>query len=130
MSYWQDQQPEDPRRKRTGPNEQIKFIRFSGFLSWMLIALSALLIDSATPRAFNIYVLDEKWGKSSEVYFIGEMMIAAGITCLVAFILISISVYIDSKYQNRDGDHFSYALLFGLIVNTAMLVFFGIYFFG
>lgn len=129
MAYWpEDEKPDISRGKRTGPVKQVKFVRFSGFLSWVLIILTGLLTDAASPSEFNIYVLDSKWGKSSDVFFRESYMIAAAIIAVATFLLILISLIIDSHYQNRKGDHFSYALLAGLIVDFGFLIYFLVYF--
>lgn len=129
MNYWKDnKQPKHPQNRRTGPDTTSKNIRFSSFLSWLLIALSALLFDAAKPSDFNIYVLDSKWGKSSATYFRESYIIAAAVICSVAFILILISLFIDVKRQKRKSDHISTALLIGLFVSFAGLIGYAVYF--
>ncbi len=129
MNYWQDgKKPDHPQNRRTGPDTMSKYIRFSSFLSWLLIGLSALLTDAAKPSEFNIYVLDSKWGKSSATYFNESYIIAAAVICAFTFLLILVSLFIDVRRQKRKSDHVSTSLIIGLFVSLAGLIGFAIYF--
>ena len=129
MNYWQDgKQPERRQNRRTGPDTMSKYVRFSSFLSWLLIALSALLTDAAKPSEFNIYVLDNKWGKSSATYFRENYIIAAAVICGFACLLILVSLFIDVRRQKRKTDRISMSLLIGLFVSFAGLIGFAVYF--
>lgn len=130
MSYWKDNDKHElaHENRRMGEDYASKYIRFGSFLSWLLIALSALLADAATPTEFNIYVLDDKWGKNSNVFF-RESYVYAGMFILgLAFLIILISLFIDTQHQKRKTDHISYSLLLGLFVSFAGLMAYLIYF--
>lgn len=129
MNYWQDgQSQKGHQNRRTGPDTKSKYVRFSSFLSWLLIALTALLTDAARPSEFNIYVLDEKWGKSSATYFRENYIIAAAVFCAFTFLLILVSLFIDVRRQKRKTDHISISLLIGLLVTFAGLIGYAVYF--
>jgi len=129
MSYWTDEpQKEHHDNRRTGPDDTTKYVRFSSFLAWLFIALSGILADAATPSQFNIYVLDEKWGKNSELVFRENYMTAAFAFCIFTFIFTLTSLVIDSRRQKRQSDHFSTSLLLALIVDFLALIAFMVYY--
>ena len=129
MGFWKDELPERRQgNRRTGPDDLTKYVRFSSFLAWLLLALTGILTDAATPSEFNIYVLDEKWDKVTGTYF-RESYITAGFTfCIITFVFILVSLFVDSRRQKRKNDHFSYALLLALIVDVFGLIAFMVYY--
>lgn len=129
MSYWKDEAiKKNKGNRRTGPDESAKYVRFSSFLSWLFLALTGILADAATPSQFNIYVLDEKWGKTSGNVFRESYLTASFVFCLFTFVFILTSLVIDSRRQKRQSDHFSYSLLIALIIDFFALVAFMIYY--
>ena len=129
MSYWTDEQvAKHNENRRTGPDDTTKYVRFSSFLAWLFLILTGILADAATPSQFNIYVLDEKWGKNSTTIFRESYMTASLVFCIFTFIFILTSLVIDSRRQKRKSDHFSYALLIALIIDFFGLIAFTIYY--
>ena len=129
MGYWTDEpSAKSQGNRRTGPDDTTKYVRFSSFLSWLLLVLTGILADAATPSQFNIYVLDEKWGKTSGTIFRENYVTASFVICIFTFLFILTSLVIDARRQKRKSDHFSYSLLIALIVDFFALIAFVIYY--
>ncbi len=130
MSYWPDENKPHKgiENRRTGPDEITKFVRFSSFLSWLLLVLTGILADASTPSQFNIYVLDKKWGKTSGTIFRVNYIYASFAICVFTFLFILTSLVIDSRRQKRQTDHYSFSLLIALIADFMGLIAFVVYF--
>ena len=129
MGFWPDEEELKPiENRRRGPDNLVQYIRFSSFLTWVFLLLVIVLYDAAQPSQFNIYVIDERWGKTTETFIRTSYMNASAALCVFTFCFALINLILDSRRARRRNDRYSFALITALVFSFVGLIWFAVYY--
>lgn len=121
MAYWKDDlektTTKDPHH-RQGPDLLSKWVRLSGFLVWLFIAITIVFIDGAKPQLYTI--LDMHYGKIARDSWNGQFLMVALYIAIGTFLFSLFSLILNAQRLKRKTDHIKVSLVLGLIASGVL----------
>ena len=93
----------DPDRRR-GPDKILRAMNLMGAISWIMVIVMVMLLDSARPQAQTFY---ERWtGQETTQSWDETKSLIAMIIMYAGLSMSMVGIYLNSKRKRRKSDHY------------------------